>query len=128
MESVMWAFSELYKKGLIYEDYRVMPYSWKCQTPVSNFETKMDNAYRKHESKSVYVKFKLKKIPDFIQKTFPNCNQAFLVAWTTTPWTLPSNLAIAVNSNIDYTAFEKDGDIYICASLLKEKVKKMIMK
>ena len=50
MESVMWAFSELYKKGLIYEDYRVMPYSWKCQTPVSNFETKMDNAYREHES------------------------------------------------------------------------------
>lgn len=128
MESVMWAFSELYKKGLIYEDYRVMPYSWKCQTPVSNFETKMDNAYRKHESKSVYVKFKLKKIPDFIQKTFPNCNQAFLVAWTTTPWTLPSNLAIAINGKIDYTAFEKDGDIYICASSLKEKVKKMIMK
>ena len=61
MESVMWAFSELYKKGLIYEDYRVMPYSWKCQTPVSNFETKMDNAYRQHESKSVYLKFRLKK-------------------------------------------------------------------
>lgn len=126
MESVIWAFSELYKKGLIYEDYRVMPYSWKCQTPVSNFETKMDNAYRKHESKSVYVKFKLKNIPDFIQKTFPNCKQAFLVAWTTTPWTLPSNLAIAVNSKIDYTAFEANGNIYICASSLKEKVKKMM--
>lgn len=128
MESVMWAFSELYKKGLIYEDYRVMPYSWKCQTPVSNFETKMDNAYRKHESKSVYVKFRLKKIPDFIQKTFPDCKNAFLVVWTTTPWTLPSNLAIAVNGEIDYTAFDISGNIYICASPLKDKVKKMLTK
>ena len=126
MESVMWAFSELYKKGLIYEDYRVMPYSWKCQTPVSNFETKMDNAYREHESKSVYLKFLLKKIPDFIQKTFPNCEKCYIVAWTTTPWTLPSNLALAVNGKIDYCAFEKDNCIYICADNLKEKVRKLL--
>ena len=128
MESVMWAFSELYKKGLIYEDYRVMPYSWKCQTPVSNFETKMDNAYRQHESKSVYLKFKLKKIPDFIQKTFPECNEAYFLAWTTTPWTLPSNLALAVNGKIDYTAFEVNGKIYICADAQKEKMRKMLSK
>lgn len=126
MESVMWAFSELYKKGLIYEDYRVMPYSWKCQTPVSNFETKMDNAYRQHESKSVYLKFRLKKIPDFIQKTFPDCQNAYMLAWTTTPWTLPSNLALAVNGGIDYTAFEKDGNVYICAEAQKDKMRKML--
>ena len=126
MESVMWAFSELYKKGLIYEDYRVMPYSWKCQTPVSNFETRMDNAYRQHESKSVYLKFKLKKIPDFIQKAFQNCNEAFILAWTTTPWTLPSNLALAVNKDIQYTAFEADNKIYICAEQQKDKMRKML--
>jgi isoleucyl-tRNA synthetase len=124
MESVIWAFNELYKKGLIYEDYRVMPYSWKCQTPVSNFETKMDNAYRQHESKSVYLKFKLKKIPEFVKKTFPECKNCYMLAWTTTPWTLPSNLALAVNSEIDYCAFEKSGDIYICANNLKDKVRK----
>jgi len=126
MESVMWAFSELYKKGLIYEDYRVMPYSWKCQTPVSNFETKMDNAYRQHESKSVYLKFKLKKIPNFIQKTFPNCQNCYMLAWTTTPWTLPSNLALAINSKIEYTAFEKDNNVYICACNLKDKIRKIM--
>ena len=126
MESVMWAFSELYKKGLIYEDYRVMPYSWKCQTPVSNFETKMDNAYRQHESKSVFLKFKLKNIPDFIQKTFPDCKNCYMLAWTTTPWTLPSNLALAVKGDIDYCAFEKDGNIYICADSLKNKAKKTL--
>ncbi len=126
MESVMWAFSELYKKGLIYEDYRVMPYSWKCQTPVSNFETRMDNAYRQHESKSVYLKFRLKKIPDFIQKTFSNCNEAYMLAWTTTPWTLPSNLALAVNKDIRYTAFEANNKIYICALEQKDKMRKML--
>ena len=126
MESVMWAFSELYKKGLIYEDYRVMPYSWKCQTPVSNFETKMDNAYRQHESKSVFLKFRLRNIPDFIQKTFPDCRNCYMLAWTTTPWTLPSNLALAVKGDIDYCAFEKDGNIYICADALKEKIRKLL--
>jgi isoleucyl-tRNA synthetase len=55
MESVIWAFKELYDKGLMYEDYRVMPYSWACETPVSNFETKMDNAYRKKTSKSATI-------------------------------------------------------------------------
>ena len=126
MESVMWAFSELYKKGLIYEDYRVMPYSWKCQTPVSNFETKMDNSYRQIESKSVYVRFKLKKVPEFLQKSFPNCDEAYMLAWTTTPWTLPSNLALAVNGKIEYSAFEKDNKIYICATAQMDKMIKML--
>jgi len=57
MESVLWAFKELYKKGYLYEDLRVMPYSWACQTPLSNFETRLDNSYREKESKAVTVKF-----------------------------------------------------------------------
>ena len=108
MESVIWAFKQLYDKGLMYEDYRVVPYSWACQTPLSNFETKMDNAYRKKESKAVTVKFELETVPEFLincefvnfyKKKGIKMESVSLIAWTTTPWTLPSNLALAVNKN-----------------------------
>lgn len=116
MESVIWAFKELYKKGLIYESLRVMPYSWACQTPVSDFETRMDNAYREKQSKAVTVAVKLKdKIQDL-----PNL-PTYCLIWTTTPWTLPSNLAIAVNKDIEYSAILKDDKIYIIASALLHK-------
>lgn len=111
MESVLWAFKQLYDKGLMYEDYRVMPYSWACQTPLSNFETRMDNAYRRKESKAVTVKFELDGLPDFL-KEFKD-HKIFLLAWTTTPWTLPSNLALAVNSEVQYVAIEKDEEVLI---------------
>ena len=68
MESVLWAFKELHNKGLLYEDFRVVPYSWACQTPLSNFETRMDNAYRQKASKTAKVKFYLQEIPSFLQK------------------------------------------------------------
>ena len=119
MESVLWAFKSLYDKGLMYEDFRVVPYSWACQTPLSNFETKMDNAYRQKASKAVTVKFELEGIPEFLKKhTEESIN---LVAWTTTPWTLPSNLALAVNKEIDYVLIKPDNDFLICASNLAEK-------
>jgi isoleucyl-tRNA synthetase len=104
MESVLWAFGELYKKGLMYEDLRVVPYSWACQTPLSNFETRMDNAYRKKESKAVTVKFELETVPEFLKEFMGefNIKKASLIAWTTTPWTLPSNLALAVGKDISY--------------------------
>ena len=96
MESVLWAFKQLYDKGLLYESYRVMPYSWAMETPVSNFETRMDNAYREREDRAVTVAFKLKdKFPGAVGETF-------LLAWTTTPWTLPSNLALAVSPKLEY--------------------------
>lgn len=94
MESVLWAFKQLFDKGLLYEDFRVVPYSWACQTPLSNFETRMDNSYRQKASKAVTIKFELES-SQFGGKTS-------LVAWTTTPWTLPSNLALAVGEKIDY--------------------------
>lgn len=127
MESVLWAFKELHKKGLMYEDLRVVPYSWACQTPLSNFETRMDNAYRKKESKAVTVKFELEKIPEFLKEF--NTKKVFLLAWTTTPWTLPSNLALAVGQNIDYAAICNSNDsnnpeIYILAESALEKYKK----
>jgi isoleucyl-tRNA synthetase len=124
MESVLWAFGELYKKGLMYEDLRVVPYSWACQTPLSNFETRMDNSYRRKESKAVTVKFELEEIPEFLKeyRVFKylnkekNIKSVTILAWTTTPWTLPSNLALAVNKdhhfNIGY--HESSNSIVIC--------------
>ncbi len=102
MESVIWVFKELYKKGLVYEDFKVLPYSWACQTPLSNFETRMDNAYRRKESKAITVKFELEQIPEFLKEF--GAKKVSLLAWTTTPWTLPSNLALAVGKDIDYIA------------------------
>lgn len=104
MESVIWAFSELYKKDLVFEAFRVMPYSWAAETPLSNFETRMDNATREREDKAAYVKFKL-------------ADGRFLVAWTTTPWTLPSNLALAISKNLNYIAFtnKKTNEVFIAS-------------
>ena len=96
MESVLWAFKQLYDKGLVYESYRVMPYSWAAETPLSNFETKLDNSYRNRTDKAVTVKFKLKEAP----KSAPKAD--VVLAWTTTPWTLPSNLALAVSKDVNY--------------------------
>lgn len=113
MESVIWAFKELYKKGLIYESMRVMPYSWACETPLSNFETRMDNAYRERADKAVTAAFRLKEKPAFIEA---NCTHYKLLAWTTTPWTLPSNLALAVGPEITYTYVIKEDTCFILAA------------
>lgn len=130
MESVLWAFKTLYDKGLLYEDYRVMPYSWACETPLSNFETQLDNSYRSIGSKSVYTKFLIKNPNDALVKNWPNVDQFFAVAWTTTPWTLPANLALAVNADIEYTVIEKEegGQVngYIVAGGLAESLRKII--
>ena len=107
MESVMWAFAELYNKGLVYEGHKVMPYSWAAETPLSNFETRMDNAYREKVSKSAYVAFEL------VESLESSGKKTYLMAWTTTPWTLPSNLALAIGSEVNYVAVEHDNKIYI---------------
>lgn len=112
MESVLWAFKELYKKGLIYESMRVMPYSWACETPLSNFETRLDNSYRERADKAVTVGFKLLEKPADAPAGY---SEYRMLAWTTTPWTLPSNLALAVGPELDY-AFVPKGDVcYIVA-------------
>jgi len=113
MESVIWAFSELYKKDYIYESHRVMPYSWAAQTPLSNFETRMDDAYRDREDKAVTVAFELEEVPSLaIQQELglqPNVsNKIYMLAWTTTPWTLPSNLALGISSDMEYVAVNPD--------------------
>ncbi|MDD9336203.1 MAG: isoleucine--tRNA ligase [Wolbachia sp.] len=101
MESVMWAFKQLYDKGFVYESVRVVPYSWACETPLSNFETRLDNAYREKISKAVTVAFELLEKPNQFKDNEQKCK---LLAWTTTPWTLPSNLALAMGKDIKYCA------------------------
>ena len=106
MESVMWAFKTLYDKGLAYEGQRVMPYSWAMQTPVSNFETRIDDATRPRQDPAVTVKFKL-------HRRDGDPGELSILVWTTTPWTLPSNLALAVGPEIDYAVLHKDGEYLV---------------
>lgn len=97
MESVMWAFKELYNKGLIYKGFRVLPYSWAEHTPLSNQETRLDDSYKMRQDPTLTVTF-----PVLGAESAPELVGANLLAWTTTPWTLPSNLALAVNPEVTY--------------------------
>lgn len=132
MESVIGAFAKLNDRGLIYESTRVMPYSWKCETPLSNFETKMDNSYREKESKTCTVKFKLtpeakSELAKKLNKNLESIDNIYILAWTTTPWTLPSNLALAVGADIDYTIIKSGDDAYIIAKSLVSKYQKELL-
>ena len=105
MESVMWAFKTLHEKGLIYEGLRVLPYCWRCETPLSMTETRMDDVYKPRQDPAVTVMFQ-----------FEGGAREKILAWTTTPWTLPSNLAVAVGPDIVYAVMEEpDGQRYILA-------------
>ena len=110
MESVMWAFKQLWEKDLIYEAFRVMPYSWGAETPLSNFEIRLDDATRPRQDPAVTVAFDLDTKEN-------ESERVRLLAWTTTPWTLPSNLALAVGAEIEYSKLkDSDGTIWIIAS------------
>ncbi len=102
MESVMWAFKTLWDKGLIYEGYRVLWYCIRCETPLSATETKMDDTYRPRQDPAVTVSLRLRSDEE-------NLDGANALIWTTTPWTLPSNLAAAVGPDIDYVVVESSG-------------------
>ncbi|MGC6488825.1 MAG: isoleucine--tRNA ligase [Planctomycetota bacterium] len=117
MESVMWAFKTLYDKGLAYEGQRVMPYSWSMQTPVSNFETRIDDATRSRQDPAVTVRFRLARRDG-------DPGDLHILAWTTTPWTLPSNLALAVGPDIDYAVLQKDGDFVVIGDAARAAYKK----
>jgi len=112
MESVWWAFKELYDKGKIYEGEKVLLYCTRDATPLSKAEVTMDaGSYKDVVDPSVYIRFKLQ-----------GENRAVL-AWTTTPWTLPANTAVAVNKDFDYSEVElEDGSHVILATELLEKV------
>lgn len=102
MESVWWVFKQLYEKGLVYEGMKVMPFSMKLGTPLSNFEANLN--YKDVDDPSVVVAFALVDEPG-----------TYLLAWTTTPWTLPSNLALIARGDLDYVKVEKGGKRYVIA-------------
>ncbi len=99
MESVWWAFKTLYKKELVYEGKRVILYCPRCATPLSNFEIAMDNSYKDVEDNSLYVKFKRK-----------GAENEYFLAWTTTPWTLPGNVGLAVDRDAEYVKVQVGDD------------------
>ncbi|MCE0768553.1 isoleucine--tRNA ligase, partial [Pseudonocardia kujensis] len=109
MESVMWAFKTLWDKGLVYSGFRVLWYCWRCETPLSNSETKMDDVYRDRQDPAVTVGLRL-------TSDDPELNDALALVWTTTPWTLPSNLAVAVNPEVEYSLLSANGEKYVLAS------------
>ncbi|HAM02891.1 MAG TPA: isoleucine--tRNA ligase [Acidimicrobiaceae bacterium] len=108
MESVLWAFKALWEKGLLYEGERVLPYCWECETPLSNFETRQDDAYRPREDPAVTVAFELEPLNGADAAADPASGSLSLLVWTTTPWTLPSNLALAVNPEVRYAVYPSD--------------------
>jgi len=101
MESVWWAFKELWNKGLIYEDTRISLYCPRCATPLANFEIAMDNSYENIEDTSVFVHFSLEEKAKNLLG-IPREAGAYFVAWTTTPWTLFANTALAVSPELEY--------------------------
>ena len=109
MESVMWAFKALWDKGLVYEGFRVLWYCWRCETPLSNTETRMDDVYRPRQDPAVTAGLRLRAPGEVF-------DGALALVWTTTPWTLPSNLAAAVHPEVDYALVEaQGGERYVLA-------------
>ncbi len=115
MESVIWAFKHLYEKGLAYEGMRVLPYCWECETPLSNFETRQDDAYRTREDPAITVAFTVYPKDDSHHDSIVD-DELIVYVWTTTPWTLPSNLALAVGADIDYSIVDVAGRATVIAS------------
>ncbi|MET9020144.1 isoleucine--tRNA ligase [Actinopolymorpha sp. NPDC004070] len=102
MESVMWAFKTLHDKGLVYQGFRVLAYCWRCETPLSNTETRMDDVYRDRTDPASTVWFELE-------------TGERILAWTTMPWTLVPNVALVVGPDIDYAVLEHEGHRWILA-------------
>lgn len=118
MESVIWGFKQIWDKGLIYKGKRVSLFSTDTSTPVSNFEVAMDaDNYRDTEDLSVFVKFKIDStfLPTELSDLLKTEKDISLVAWTTTPWTIPANFALAVNKDFDYVLVEYDNEYLIVA-------------
>ena len=108
IESEWWALKEIWNKGLLYEGYKVVPYCPRCGTPLSSHE--VAQGYKDVKERSAMVKFKVRD------------EDAYFLAWTTTPWTLPSNLALCVNPDIDYVKIRVDDTVYYLAEALVDTV------
>jgi isoleucyl-tRNA synthetase len=110
MESVIWAFKRLWDAGLAYEGYRVLPYCWRDETPLSNHELRMDDdVYQSRQDPAITVGFKI------VGGDAADLAGAYLLVWTTTPWTLPSNQAVAVHPDVEYVLVRVGGRRYLLA-------------
>lgn len=105
MESVMWAFKQCYEKGYIYRDYRVTPYCMHCETSLSISDTRESDSTRLRQDRWIIARFKT--------DLEMNDKTVYLLAWTTTPWTLPSNLCLAVGEKLDYSYVEVEDVVYV---------------
>ena len=115
MESVWWVFKQLWVRDLIYRDFKVLPYSWACATPLSNFELNL-GGYQEVDDPSITVKLAV------TEGTGPVRSGDHLLIWTTTPWTLPGNLAVAVGPDMRYVAIPQDGERHWVAAELAASV------
>lgn len=118
MESVLWAFKESYNKGLIYQDYRVTPYCYRCETALSISDTRESDSTRPRQDTWCIAKFKTEEVI--------NNKNVYLLAWTTTPWTLFSNMALAVNENFDYAYVEVENEVYVLGNVILNKYDKIL--
>jgi len=116
IETVWWAIKAMWEKGLIYQGYKVTPHCPRCGTSLSSHEVAL--GYKDAEDPSVYIKFRVAKASDKL----PSDKSVYLLAWTTTPWTLPGNTAVAVAADADYAVLEGENDYLIMASTLVEVV------
>ncbi|PIR87309.1 MAG: isoleucine--tRNA ligase [Candidatus Harrisonbacteria bacterium CG10_big_fil_rev_8_21_14_0_10_49_15] len=122
MQTLWWILAQVNKQKLLQKGYRVVPWCTRCGTPLSSHELGQPGAYKTITDTSVYVKFKVKKesvkklLPHFAKASRGNLAQnVFVLSWTTTPWTLPGNVALAVGKNIQYQLVRKQGEILIVA-------------
>ncbi len=113
MESVWWALKQIWDKGLVYEDRKVLLYCSRCETPISNFEVAMDNSYKEITEESVFVKFKLLPRQRVVNELLGE--NVYALAWTTTPWTLPGNTALNIGPDIRYVLVEVGAEQYLLA-------------
>jgi isoleucyl-tRNA synthetase len=113
IETLWWIIAQFWRKKLLYKGHRVVPWCTRCGTALSSHE--LAQGYKEVVDRSVYVKFKLKPGQKIGQHAIKASDKIFILSWTTTPWTLPGNVALAVGENIKYQAFEHDGEYFIAA-------------
>ena len=116
MESIWWVLKALWDKGLVYEGHYILPYCPRCSTVLSNHELAQPGAYQEVHDMSITVRFKVTKAGPKLNDPNVENGKTFLLAWTTTPWTLPSNLGLTAGPDIDYVKV-KDGDEYYILAL-----------
>ncbi|MCD6410360.1 class I tRNA ligase family protein [bacterium] len=114
IETVWWILKQISKKGLLYQDYKVVPYCPRCGTPLSSHE--VAQGYKRIKEPAIYVKFKIQNSKLKIKSS----DNIYLLVWTTTPWTLPANVAIAINPHINYLLIKKNNEYFILAEARKE--------